>query len=454
MLTRNQIRSLVNEHGHDIIVHDHMQHIERGCYQHGAVTTFAHSIRVACLAVWMADRLHLWDKVDLHSLVRAALLHDYFLYDWHDWDDGAHRLHGFTHGQAALRNAVRDFRLNAIERDSIACHMFPMTLKPPSYIEGYLVTMADKISATRETFSLERFSSRNWSPVNPSPQSKAEHPQRPRTTGGTSPHGAGRCWPDAVRGKTVPVVPVLQLLRMGVRVHSRVHPGAPASQPRIPQRPVVPDLRCGRSRRRRGAGTGTQSLVVFLLSMVGASILEYVTSWVMEALFHARWWDYSDYKFNLNGRICLLGAFVFGVGGVLITSVIQPQVAGVTDRLPLPAIHWLCGVLFVLTLIDLVVTVCGIMHFENSLDNLMAAMTHYGDAMKVAVSDVTGKMSESWKSGKEMSFDFMMRVRDAAMSIFNRQQRRMIASFPKLRTERNNDVLEQLRRILESLYRH
>ena len=91
-------------------------------------------------------------------------------------------------------------------------------------------------------------------------------------------------------------------------------------------------------------------LVVFLLSMVGASILEYVTSWVMEALFHARWWDYSDYKFNLNGRICLLGAFVFGVGGVLITSVIQPQVAGVTDRLPLPAIHWLCGVLFVLTL--------------------------------------------------------------------------------------------------------
>ena len=145
---------------------------------------------------------------------------------------------------------------------------------------------------------------------------------------------------------------------------------------------------------------------------------------------------------------------VFGVGGVLITSVIQPQVAGVTDRLPLPAIHWLCGVLFVLTLIDLVVTVCGIMHFENSLDNLMAAMTHYGDAMKVAVSDVTGKMSESWKSGKVMSFDFMMRVRDAAMSIFNRQQRRMIASFPKLRTERNNDVLEQLRRILDSLYRH
>lgn len=156
MLTRNQIRGLVQEYGRDIIGHKHMR-IERGCYQHGCVTTFAHSIRVACLAVWLADRLHLWNRVDLHSLIRAALLHDYFLYDWHDWDGGEHRLHGFTHGGAALRNALRDFRLNAIERDSIACHMFPMTPEPPSYIEGYLVTMADKISATRETLSLSRF---------------------------------------------------------------------------------------------------------------------------------------------------------------------------------------------------------------------------------------------------------------------------------------------------------
>ena len=72
-------------------------------------------------------------------------------------DNGEHRLHGFTHGNTAVRNAVRDFRLNHVERDSIANHMFPLTPRPPRYIEGYLVTMADKISATRETFSMERF---------------------------------------------------------------------------------------------------------------------------------------------------------------------------------------------------------------------------------------------------------------------------------------------------------
>lgn len=97
MLTRVQIQRLVYQHGREVFEHEHMD-IERRCYQHGAVTTFAHSIRVACLAVWMADRLRLWYRVDLHSLVRSALLHDYFLYDWHDWDNGEHRLHGFTHG--------------------------------------------------------------------------------------------------------------------------------------------------------------------------------------------------------------------------------------------------------------------------------------------------------------------------------------------------------------------
>jgi uncharacterized protein len=156
LLTRTQIQRIVHVYGHDILSHESMQ-IERTCYQHGVITTYAHSIRVACLAVWIADRMHLWHKVDLRSLVRAALLHDYFLYDWHDWDNGEHRLHGFTHGRRALRNAERDFRLNHVERDSIANHMFPLTPVPPRYIEGYLVTMADKISATRETFSPERF---------------------------------------------------------------------------------------------------------------------------------------------------------------------------------------------------------------------------------------------------------------------------------------------------------
>ena len=124
--------------------------IERVCYQHGVVTTFAHSIRVACLAVWIADRLRLWHRVDLHSLIRAALLHDYFLYDWHT-PDPAHRLHGFRHAGTALRNADRDFELNDTERDMIKKHMFPLNPAPPRFKETAVLCLADKYCALRET---------------------------------------------------------------------------------------------------------------------------------------------------------------------------------------------------------------------------------------------------------------------------------------------------------------
>lgn len=156
MLSRNAIRRVVQHHGGDIIAHERMD-IERACYQHGVVTTFAHSIRVACLAVWLVDRCRLWRRVDIRAVVRAALLHDYFLYDWHDWDNGTHRWHGFTHGRTAMNNALDDFVLNEVERDSIHRHMFPLTPIPPRYVEGYIVTVADKLSATAETCSLRRF---------------------------------------------------------------------------------------------------------------------------------------------------------------------------------------------------------------------------------------------------------------------------------------------------------
>lgn len=54
-------------------------------------------------------------------------------------------------------------------------------------------------------------------------------------------------------------------------------------------------------------------LTVFLLAVVVCSFAEYIVSYVMEKLFNARWWDYSDRSFNINGRVCLINAFLFGI---------------------------------------------------------------------------------------------------------------------------------------------
>ena len=88
-------------------------------------------------------------RVDMRSMIRGALLHDYFLYDWRDGEAG-HDLHGFKHARRALLNAERDFELSAIARDVIVKHMFPLNITPPRYRETVFVTVADKVCAVRE----------------------------------------------------------------------------------------------------------------------------------------------------------------------------------------------------------------------------------------------------------------------------------------------------------------
>ena len=116
--------------------------------QHGDVTVFEHCIAVAEYSCRIAEFLHL--SVNRKVLIRGALLHDYFLYDWHDKANG-HHWHGFTHPGTALHNASEDWKLTPVEREIIKKHMFPLTPIPPTCREAWLVCLADKICAAKET---------------------------------------------------------------------------------------------------------------------------------------------------------------------------------------------------------------------------------------------------------------------------------------------------------------
>lgn len=66
-------------------------------------------------------------------------------------------------------------------------------------------------------------------------------------------------------------------------------------------------------------------ILVFLMTVFVCGALEYFASWIMEKIFKARWWDYSNVKFNLNGRICLKNLIAFGVMGLAVIYIINPN---------------------------------------------------------------------------------------------------------------------------------
>lgn len=117
--------------------------------QHAEVSTLEHSLSVAYVSFWICEALPV--SFDRRSLIRGALLHDFFLYDWHTGGGGRRGLHGFTHPRTALQNAEARFSLTDRERDIILKHMWPLTPALPKYGEAYLVSAADKYCSLVET---------------------------------------------------------------------------------------------------------------------------------------------------------------------------------------------------------------------------------------------------------------------------------------------------------------
>lgn len=151
METNNRINHSIYLYGKDIVTSSNFQ-TTRKHVQHGSKTVHSHCYDVARQSLLFNRKLGL--NCQEKDLIRGALLHDYFLYDWHEKNHG--RLHGFYHPGIALRNADKEYMLTPREKDIIKKHMWPMTIIPPLCREAWVVTAADKYCSLLETLHISR----------------------------------------------------------------------------------------------------------------------------------------------------------------------------------------------------------------------------------------------------------------------------------------------------------
>lgn len=150
-----RIHELLKEHGEDILQSENFKKTKEHI-QHGTMTVHRHCMDVARYSLLLNKKLGI--GCNKHDLIRGALLHDYFLYDWHDKEylSQRKRLHGFHHPMTALRNAEKEYQLNNVQREIIKKHMWPLSVVPPTCREAWVVTAADKYCSLMETVGVHK----------------------------------------------------------------------------------------------------------------------------------------------------------------------------------------------------------------------------------------------------------------------------------------------------------
>lgn len=138
---KNEFNNIINE----IITNSKVQEMKL-YLQHCDTSTYEHCYNAAYYCYKICKKL----KLDYKSATRAAMLHDFYLYDWHI-KDKTRKLHAFAHGKIAYINACKIFSLNDKEKDIITNHMWPVTISIPKTREGIILTLIDKYCALKET---------------------------------------------------------------------------------------------------------------------------------------------------------------------------------------------------------------------------------------------------------------------------------------------------------------
>lgn len=213
-------------------------------------------------------------------------------------------------------------------------------------------------------------------------------------------------------------------------------------------------------------------LLLYISSVILVTVLEGVTGWAMDKLFHNKWWDYSKLPFNIGGYVCLLFSLIWGVACVFIVYFVHPLIHQVLSLIPHTAGIALIAILGIALLYDIIVTTSAIVKFNQYLerlkhitDELHALSNQIGSELYQNVMHVLDMQESSRQKLDDVKLEVSEEIRMQIVELKTRAQnlgekvpkpaRRLLKAFPKLESRNYKAQLELFRQKLEQhLGRH
>lgn len=193
-------------------------------------------------------------------------------------------------------------------------------------------------------------------------------------------------------------------------------------------------------------------ILVFLVSMLSATALEYLTSWILETVFQIRWWDYSDRRFNLNGRVSLKFSLLFGIMGWVTVCFLNPALAELLSVIPAGHRRMLSNVLATVCFLDFVITLNTLLGFTQRMKNLQAELLELQQYNKqyawLDVKDLDGSLERlravCLREGASPVSAKVLSMLDS-IAEKRRQGNRLLRAFPDMDARDFSDALASMR---------
>lgn len=194
-----------------------------------------------------------------------------------------------------------------------------------------------------------------------------------------------------------------------------------------------------------------RSLVLFYAVAVAVmSAWEYFVAWLLETTTHMRYWDYSDFRFNLKGRICLRIALVWGILSYIVIFHIHPPIEARFDLVPLALKYTLCGVLLAVLLADAALTV----HHLALVSRLVVGVTALNEELQLQLAlgkaELAGRLEPKAEAARQRYCAEIARLERVSRRFRNRYSK---MSVNRRYTVRREDIVAAAQLAREELLR-
>lgn len=192
-------------------------------------------------------------------------------------------------------------------------------------------------------------------------------------------------------------------------------------------------------------------LILYLTSIVLVTALEWVTGFILEKIFHNKWWDYSDMPLNLNGYVCLLFSLIWGVACVVIVDFVHPVIHKGLSLLPFWIGVALIVILGIAMFADLYVTASTILKMNKRLEKMeeIAAELHkISDELGENIYRDMVQVMEHHEDISEHIAALKKRYHELGMK-GNRTTKRLLKAFPRMESKKYREAMEDLKQYLK-----